>query len=277
MERVVVRTSRSSPRTIAARTPRRPRPPGSSVTVIHRRKSRRRAQLARGGRPAIRDWPRRCCDDHQDRVKAIVARGYTERQARFLVLVMLHSGVCTVRQYCQFSGISRGQKSQDFFATLVARKHASSTADANGKLRVFHVYASALYDAIGEPENRNRKPTSMGGGHRTGDVARRGSGLQDTTGWRPNATRWRTSHALGLRFQRSDLPQLKFGASAETHDAILPRQAADRLCSADANHLSLTWSGGQPDRLSPLLAAARGAAARAAAVASAACDSGSLG
>ena len=35
----------------------------------------------------------------QDRVNAIVSRGYTERQARFLVLVMLHSGVCTMRQY----------------------------------------------------------------------------------------------------------------------------------------------------------------------------------
>ena len=98
----------------------------------------------------------------QDRVSASVARGYTERQARFLVLVMLHSGVCTVRQYCQFSGISRGQKSQDFFAKLIARKHATSSSDVNGKLRVFHVFASALYDVIGEPENRNRKPSPAG-------------------------------------------------------------------------------------------------------------------
>ena len=97
----------------------------------------------------------------QDRIDAIVARGYTERQARFLVLVMLHSGACTVRQYCQFSGIARGQKSQDFFAKLVAAKHATTTTDANGKLRIFHVFASTLYDAIGEPENRNRRPVPI--------------------------------------------------------------------------------------------------------------------
>ncbi len=31
---------------------------------------------------------------YQDRVKAIVQFGFTERQARFLVTVMLHSGAC---------------------------------------------------------------------------------------------------------------------------------------------------------------------------------------
>ena len=96
-----------------------------------------------------------------ERVKAIVAEGYTPRQAAFLVLVTLHSGVCTVRQYCQFAGISRGQVTQDFFAELVSRGHAAFTTDSTGAFKVFHIFGSALYDAIGEPDNRNRKPVTM--------------------------------------------------------------------------------------------------------------------
>ena len=43
-----------------------------------------------------------------DRVEAIKAFGFTERQARFVVTVMLHSGVCLGRQYCAFAGIDYG-------------------------------------------------------------------------------------------------------------------------------------------------------------------------
>ena len=44
---------------------------------------------------------------HQERVSAVAALGFTERQADFLVHVMLHSGVCLGRQYCTFAGIAR--------------------------------------------------------------------------------------------------------------------------------------------------------------------------
>ena len=49
-----------------------------------------------------------------DRTRAIAAFGFTERQARFLVTVMLHSGVFVERQYCGFLGTVHGQKSTDF-------------------------------------------------------------------------------------------------------------------------------------------------------------------
>ena len=55
---------------------------------------------------------------HAERVSAVAALGFTERQAAFLVLVMLHSGVCVGRQYCAFAGIVRGQKMADFFQKL---------------------------------------------------------------------------------------------------------------------------------------------------------------
>jgi hypothetical protein len=45
----------------------------------------------------------------EDRVKAVAAFGVTERQARFLVTVLLHAGVCVPRQYARFAGIAYGQ------------------------------------------------------------------------------------------------------------------------------------------------------------------------
>ena len=49
-----------------------------------------------------------------DRVLAVSELGkFTERQAGFLVHVMLHAGVCVGRQYCAYAGIVRGQKMVD--------------------------------------------------------------------------------------------------------------------------------------------------------------------
>jgi hypothetical protein len=36
-------------------------------------------------------------------VGTIVSKGFTERQARFLVLVARHSGACVMRQYSTFA------------------------------------------------------------------------------------------------------------------------------------------------------------------------------
>jgi hypothetical protein len=66
------------------------------------------------------------------RVAAVAGFGFTERQARFLVTVMVHSGVFLERQYCAFAGISHGQKSHDFAAKLTA--HRFATAIAPGRL-----------------------------------------------------------------------------------------------------------------------------------------------
>src|SRR5437763_6434418 len=94
-----------------------------------------------------------------DRTQAVAAFGFTERQARFLVTVMLHSGVFVWRQYCAFAGIVRGQKTHDFLERLSSRGMAK--AIAVGPLhrgRLFHVHHKPLYAAIGETDNRHRKP-----------------------------------------------------------------------------------------------------------------------
>lgn len=97
-----------------------------------------------------------------DRARAVAGLGFTERQAQFLVKVLLHSGVCVVRQYCAFRGIVRGQKTQDFFSRLVARRYATVYTRAHGHARIFHVHHRLLYDAIGEPHSRFRKPVPVG-------------------------------------------------------------------------------------------------------------------
>lgn len=87
--------------------------------------------------------------------------GFTERQARFLVTVMLHAGVCMDRQYCAFAGIRHGQKTQDFFGDLVERRFATVYRCAHGRARIFHVHRRGLYEAIGEPDSRFRRPTPV--------------------------------------------------------------------------------------------------------------------
>jgi hypothetical protein len=51
-----------------------------------------------------------------DAVRVVAGKGFTERQARFLVLVARHSGVCVMRQYSAVAGILFGQKTRRFFA-----------------------------------------------------------------------------------------------------------------------------------------------------------------
>ena len=97
----------------------------------------------------------------EDRVQAMIDHGFTERQAGFLTTVMLHAGVCLGRQYCAYAGIVRGQKVHDFFRDLVANNHVSVYSRAHRKTHLYHVHAKTLYRAIGEPNNRHRRPVPL--------------------------------------------------------------------------------------------------------------------
>jgi hypothetical protein len=97
----------------------------------------------------------------EERVTAVAKKGFTERQARFLVTVMLHSGVCMDRQYCAFARIRHGQKTEDFFSGLVKQRAATIYRCAHGRARIFHVHRRDLYEAIGERDSRLRRPTPI--------------------------------------------------------------------------------------------------------------------
>ena len=50
-----------------------------------------------------------------ERIQAVVDFRFTERQARFLVLVMRHAGVCVPRQYASFAGIAQRRQEMQCF------------------------------------------------------------------------------------------------------------------------------------------------------------------
>jgi len=93
---------------------------------------------------------------------ALATAGLTPRQARFLVTVMLHSGVFVGRQYAAFAGITHGQKVHDFIKTLLARRFVTPLAlGTTGRARIFHVHHKPLYAAIGEQDNRHRRRVTI--------------------------------------------------------------------------------------------------------------------
>jgi hypothetical protein len=100
---------------------------------------------------------------NDERVAAVRAFGFSERRARFLLLVLEHAGVCLPRQYRTFAGIAHGRQTHDFFERLVRDGYATTDATAPVHAgRIFHVHYKPLYRAIGEPDHRHRKPMSVG-------------------------------------------------------------------------------------------------------------------
>jgi len=87
-------------------------------------------------------------------IHVITKRGFTARQAQFLILIARHSGVCVMRQYSTFAGIVFGQKTRKFFDRLVRSGFVATYDCAHGRGRVFHVRHRAIYEAIGEPDSR---------------------------------------------------------------------------------------------------------------------------
>ena len=62
-----------------------------------------------------------------DRAKVLVRFGFTERQARFMATVMLHSRLFVGRQYAAFAGITHGQKVHDFKASAGDECHVRNS------------------------------------------------------------------------------------------------------------------------------------------------------
>lgn len=98
-----------------------------------------------------------------ERVRAVADMGFTERQARFLALVIRHAGVCLPRQYAGFAGIANGgRKCNAFFGRLVGRGLAAAIPCVHNRARLYHVHARGLYAAIGEGSSRYRRPVPAG-------------------------------------------------------------------------------------------------------------------
>ena len=98
-----------------------------------------------------------------ERVKAIADHGFTERQAGFLVTVMLHSGVCLGRHYSAFARITHGAEGAGLLSTrswlASTRRRVAAGTTGPG---CYHFHHKPMYEAIGEPDNRHRRPLPLG-------------------------------------------------------------------------------------------------------------------
>ena len=90
-------------------------------------------------------------------VEALQHLDYTHREAEFLALAALHSGYFLRRQYEAFIAAPRGRPADRFLRRVVSLRHARSVVYAN-RTEIFHVFARRIYRAIGDEDNRNRRP-----------------------------------------------------------------------------------------------------------------------
>jgi hypothetical protein len=86
--------------------------------------------------------------------------GFTERQAGFLVTVMLYAGVCLRRHYCAFARIAYGRTMHEFFG-VAAGTWLCDRAALWSQPRCTTFNYKPLYRAIGEPNNRHRRPVTL--------------------------------------------------------------------------------------------------------------------
>jgi hypothetical protein len=160
----------------------------------------------------------------EDRVAQVRLHGFTDRQAGFLVTVMLHAGVCLLRHYEAFAHIPHGRKAIDFFQGLVARGYATAHACAHHRARLYHLHHKPLYRAIGEPDNRHRRPTALPRAVERMMVLDGVLADRDRT-WLATEREKLAHFTLTHRMPRRDLPSLTFRAG----DAETVRYFPDKL------------------------------------------------
>jgi hypothetical protein len=95
-----------------------------------------------------------------ERVRALEPLGFSERQTRFLVTVALHGGFCLRRHYMAFAGLKYGAGVRHFLDRLVSNKLARRFAFRADRGHVYHLHHAAVFEAIGQRDNRNRRRTS---------------------------------------------------------------------------------------------------------------------
>jgi hypothetical protein len=159
-----------------------------------------------------------------DRVRAVAKKGFTERQARFLTTVMLHTGVCVPRQYARFCGIVYGAKTRKFFAKLVRLQYASMFNCRHNRARIYHVNQRALYAAVGEADSRFRKPVTLN--HAIQRLMVLDAIVEDPELVWLGTAEEKATHVLALtRIEQADLPHVTVGEG----EARTVRYFPDRL------------------------------------------------
>ena len=95
-----------------------------------------------------------------EHVQAIKQFGYTEREARFLYVVAIHSGYFTQNHVRQFSGNRSGRTVSAFIKRALSNEHLKESKHQNNA-RVYQLTYRPLYAAIGRENLRNRRAHSF--------------------------------------------------------------------------------------------------------------------
>ena len=94
----------------------------------------------------------------RDRADALVRSGWTRREAEWLALVCLHSGVFLRSQYLAFIGRTNPALANRFVRRC--RKHAVEQPWNGSRLRICRIAARRIYRAIGAEHVRHRRPAA---------------------------------------------------------------------------------------------------------------------
>src|ERR1700726_4886119 len=91
-----------------------------------------------------------------ERIAALQNFGYNSSEARFLCIAALQAGYFLRRQVLSFIGGTKGWKDVAFINKLKANRHCRITVYRHN-LMLYHLSAKALYIALGDQDNRNRR------------------------------------------------------------------------------------------------------------------------
>ena len=149
----------------------------------------------------------------QDRARCLEPLGWSGREAEWIALVALHTGVFTRSQWCHFFDGANREAARVFVHQLIDKQLAVEDERAifPGGARAVLLTGKALYRALGIPDVRHRR----GKNATTHILMRRLLSLdylieRPTLGWLPTeAEKVRQFEALGI--DRAVLPYRKYG------------------------------------------------------------------
>ena len=177
----------------------------------------RRAQRSGAGARVTRPVTFHAAEDRASQLAALAALGWTGRDAKWIALVCLHSGVFTRSQFGVYFNTGEDRKpAARFVRALLDKKLAVEDARAMfpGGARAVHITHKSIYRALGIPDVRHRR-----GQQATTQVLMRRLLALDyvierpTLGWLPTeAEKVQRFAALGI--DRDVLPYRTYGEGA---------------------------------------------------------------
>lgn len=96
---------------------------------------------------------------HASAESALTTLGYSPREATFLRIAAIHSGVFLRRQYVAYIGGGPGNAAQSLVTKLVGRGHGQAIPFGDNKT-VYHVSYKGIYRLLGIEDSNNRRSRS---------------------------------------------------------------------------------------------------------------------